>query len=157
MNVGNLSRHFVAPMLALAIAGAILVFGSQFASAQEIITVSTPFGFSVNSQHYSTGTYQFTLISECLLSIRKVDSGEEKVFLIRPEVNGPLGAHGGLTFDNSKGQRKLQAVYIPGTDMAAELVGDEIARNGGKGHIRWTSTNPLPERVAIGKRDATGQ
>src|ERR1700757_3204690 len=101
MNIGNLPRSFAASTLALAVAVAILVFGSQPASAQGII-VSTPFGFSIDSQHYPTGTYKFTLISDCLLSIRKVGSGDEKVFLVRPEINGPLGAHGGLTFDNSK-------------------------------------------------------
>ena len=156
MNAGNLSHRFVAPVLALAVAGAMLVLGSQSASAQRI-TVSTPFPFSVDSQHYPAGTYQFTLISECLLSILKVDRGEEKVFLIRPEANGPLGAHGGLTFDNSKGHRTLQSVFIPGKAMAAELVGNETARNAGKDHIRQTSTNSLPQRVANGKRGATGQ
>lgn len=164
MKVGKLFHRFGTPMLGLAIAGAISLLGSQSASAQGI-TASTP-AFSVASQHsangtshYPTGTYQFTLISECecLLSIRNVISGEKRVFMIRPEVNGPLGVRGGVVFDNSAGQLNLKAVYIPGTDMAAELVGDEIARDKENAYELRASTTSRPKKVAIGKRDATGQ
>ncbi|WP_348270184.1 hypothetical protein P8936_08580 [Edaphobacter paludis] len=127
MNLGKLFHRFRVPMLTLVVCTLVL-FGAQSSSAQEI-TVSTP-RFSVGSQHYSTGTYRFTLISTCFLSIRKVGGGDEKMFLIRHEGDRQLGAKGGLTFDESKGQRILRAVYIPGANMAAELVGDEIARNG---------------------------
>lgn len=162
MNAGKLFRHFAEPMFALALAGGLTAVGSQFASAQGI-TVSTP-AFSVDSQlsptgtyQYPTGTYQFTLISDSLLSILNVKSGKKNIFLIRPEVNGPQGVHGGVVFNNSRGQRSLKAVYIPGTDMAAELVGNDLARAGEKEHARWTSTTSHPNTVALGKREPTGQ
>lgn len=162
MKLRNLFHGFGGPTLGLAVAGAISVLCSQSASAQGI-TVSTP-PFSVEGQHsangayqYPGGTYQFTRVSEWLLSIRNVNSGKETLFLIRPEVNGPLGVHGGLVFDTSKGARTLQTVYIPGTDMAAELVGGDMMKTRAKGHLRQTSTTSLRNKAAIGKRDATGQ
>jgi hypothetical protein len=121
MNLGNLFHRFVAPMLALGVAGAILLLASQFASAQEI-TATTPFSFSVDNQQYPAGTYQFTLIPEGLLSIRNAD-GKKNIFPIRPEGRGPFGSNARLTFYKGKGHNELLAVYIPGTDMTAELLG----------------------------------
>src|ERR1700728_2324403 len=72
MNPGNRFHRFVAPMLALGVAGAISLLGLQSASAQEI-TATAPFSFSVDNQQYPAGTYQFTLIPEGLLSIQNAD------------------------------------------------------------------------------------
>ena len=120
MNLGNLSHRFVAPMLALGVAGAISLLGPQSASAQEI-TATTPFSFSVDNQQYPAGTYQFTLIPDGLLSIQNAD-GKKNIFPIRPEGRGPFGSSARLTFCKSKGHNELLAVYIPGTDMTAELI-----------------------------------
>jgi hypothetical protein len=139
MNPGNLFHRFVAPVLALGVAGALLVLGSQSASAQEI-TVTTPFSFSVADQQYPAGTYQFTLVSEWFLSIHNTD-GKQNFFPIRPGGSGPLGSRGGLTFYKCEGHNELLAVYIPGTGMTAELIGSKSARNEIKTHISRLSMN----------------
>jgi hypothetical protein len=127
MNLGYLFHRIVVPVLALGVAGLILVLSPQSASAQEI-TVNTPFSFSVDNQQYPAGTYQFTLLPEWLLSIRNPD-GKENLFAVRPERSRPFGSRGDLTFRDCEGHNELLAVYIPGTDMTAELIGAKTAKN----------------------------
>jgi hypothetical protein len=128
MNPGILFHRFVASILALGVAGALLVLGPQSASAQEI-TATVPFTFSVDNEQYPAGTYQFTLTSEWLLSMHNAH-GQERLFPIRPERFKPLGSGGGgLTFCKCEGLNELLSVYIPGTDMTAELIGRRATRN----------------------------
>jgi hypothetical protein len=154
MNSSNLFHRFVVPVLALA-AGAILVVGSQSASAQGII-VTPPFSFSVDNQQYPAGTYRFTLVSPWLLSIQNAD-GKEKVFPIHPEGSRPPGSHGGLTFHKCEGYNELLAVYIPGTDMTAELIGQTASREESKTHVTQSSMSCLPGKVAFQGQIATGR
>jgi hypothetical protein len=156
MNLGNLIHRFVAPIVALGVVGVMLVMTPQTASAQGI-TVSTPFAFSVENQHYPAGTYQFTFESQWLLSVQNADGGKESFFPIRPEDSGPLGPLGRLTFHNCEGHKKLQAVYIPGKNMIAELVGPGNATNAIKTHGPRPSVNCLPEQGAVRERNAKGQ
>jgi hypothetical protein len=127
MNLGKLFHRFVAPTVVLGVAGAISGVGTKAASAQEI-TATAPFPFSIDNQQYPAGTYRFSLTSEWLLSIYDAD-GRENVFPIRPERLGPQGSRGTLTFYKHEGHNELLAVYIPGTDMNAELIGPKTARN----------------------------
>ena len=119
MNLGNLSHRFVAPMLALGVAGAISLLGPQSASAQEITaTPRFPFPSITNNtqpKHISSPLYPWSSFhSEC---------GWKKEHLShRPEGRGPFGSSARLTFCKSKGHNELLAVYIPGTDMTAELI-----------------------------------
>lgn len=121
MKPGNLFRRFVAPMLAIGVGGVVSFLGARSASAQEI-TVTTRFSFSVDKEQYPAGTYQFTLIPEGLLSIQNAD-GKKNIFPIRPGGRGPFGSNARLTFYKCEGHNALLAVYIPGTDMTAELIG----------------------------------
>ena len=140
MNLGVSFHRFVAPMLALGVAGAISVLGPQFASAQEI-TATVPFPFSVDNQQYPAGTYQLTLTSEWLLSIHNAD-GKQSLFPIRPErFKPPASGDGDLTFCKCEGHNELLAVYIPGTDMTAELIGTRAARNEVTAHIPRSPMN----------------
>jgi hypothetical protein len=139
MNLGVSFHRFVAPMLALGVAGAISVLGPQSASAQEI-TATVPFPFSVDNQQYPAGTYQLTLTSEWLLSIHNAH-GNQSLFPIRPERNVPLGPGGALTFCKCEGHNDLLAVYIPGTGMTAELIGPKTARNEMNAHVSRSPMN----------------
>ena len=139
MNPGNLFHRFVAPMLALVVAGAISVLGPQSASAQEI-TATVPFPFSVDNQPYPAGTYQFSLASEWFLSIHNAD-GKQNFFPILHEGSGPLGSRGGLTFSKCEGHNELLAVYIPAIDMTAELIGPKTARNEMNAHVSRSPMN----------------
>jgi hypothetical protein len=138
MNRGISFHRFVAPVLALG--GALLVLGPQSASAQEI-TATVPFPFFVDNQQYLAGTYQFTLTSEWVLSIHNAD-GKQGLFPVRPERFKPLGSGGGdLTFCKCEGHNELLAVYIPGTDMTAELIGPRASRNEINAHISRSPMN----------------
>jgi hypothetical protein len=140
MNPGILFHRFVAPMLTLGAAGALLVLGPQSAAAQEI-NATVPFTFSVDNEKYPAGTYQFTLTSEWLLSIHNAD-GKQSLFPIRPErFKPPASGDGDLTFCKCEGHNELLAVYIPGTDMTAELIGTRAARNEVTAHIPRSPMN----------------
>jgi hypothetical protein len=139
MNLDNLLHRFVAPMLILVVAGGLPVLAPQSASAQEI-TVTAPFPFSVDNQQYPAGTYQFSLLSEWLLSIHNTDR-KENFFPIRPERSGASGSRGHLTFYQCEGHNELRAVYIPGTDMTAQLVGPKNAGNEMRTHYSRPSMN----------------
>jgi hypothetical protein len=92
-----------------------------FASAQSVI-VTVPFDFSAGDQVFPVGTYQFTSLSAWSLSIRNVKSGGEKFFTVRPQQNGSRASRSSIVFHNSKGQKILEAVYVPESDMGAELL-----------------------------------
>jgi hypothetical protein len=156
MNLGNLSQRLVTPILAFAVVGLILVMAPQSASAQEI-TVSNPFPFSVDNQQYPAGTYQFTLKSQWLLSVNTADGRSKNFFAIHPEDTGPLGSHSRLTFYNCEGNEKLEAVYIPGTGITAELIGSDSATNKVKTHGPRASMNCLPEKSSVQGRKVKGQ
>lgn len=132
----------------------ILALGTQTASAQAVV-VTTPFNFSAGNQIYPAGTYQFTILSDWFLSIRNVNGGGERFFTVRPEENGLPGLHGALIFRNSEGHKKLQAVYVPGTDRGVELLQDETVSNKPKRHVSVDSTTISSEKVAVGEQNAT--
>ena len=148
MNLGNLSQRLVTPIVTFAVVGVILVMAPQSASAQEI-TVFNPFPFSVDNQQYPAGTYRLILDSQWLLSIRNTDGGSENYFPMHPVDSGPLGSHSRLIFYNCEGHRKLQAVYIPGTEIAAELIGPDNATKDIKTHRPRPSVNCLTEKSAV--------
>jgi hypothetical protein len=143
-------------IFAVVLTSGILALGTQTVSAQEII-VTTPFAFSAGSQLYPAGTYQFTVKYESsLLSIRNVNGGGEKFFMVRPEVNKPLRPHSGLIFHNSDGSNNLQAVRVPGTDRVAELTQQKAISNE-KSHISLAATKMSTKKAAVGNQNAPVQ
>jgi hypothetical protein len=143
-------------ILAAVITSGLLALGTQTASAQAI-TVTTPFAFSAGSQLYPAGTYQFTVQYESsLLSIRNVNGGGEKFFMVRPEVNKPLRPHSGLIFENSDGSNQLQAVRLPGTDRVAELTQQKAVSNE-KSHISLAATKMSTKKSRVGNQNVPVQ
>ena len=132
-----------------------LALGTQTATAQAI-AVTTPFAFSAGTQSYPAGTYQFTLLSEWSLSIRNVNGGGERFFTVRPQENGTVAPQKGLTFRNSEGHSSLQAVYVPGTDRAAELVQQDTRSNRAKSDKSLAST-VSSEKITVEPHNATGR
>ena len=112
----NLDKFIVAAV----ITSGLLALGAQTVSAQSII-VTVPFDFSAGDQVFPVGTYQFTSLSEWSLSIRNVKSEGEKFLTVRPKQNGSRASRSSIVFHNSKGQKILEAVYVPESDMGAEL------------------------------------
>ncbi len=156
MNRIKIVSPYTKSILAVALTSGILALGTHTASAQEII-VTTPFAFSAGSQSYPAGTYQFTVKYESsLLSIRNVNGGGEKFFMVRPEINKPLRPHSGLIFDNSGGSHDLQAVRVPGTDRVAELTQQKTVSNE-KSHISLAATKVSTKKAAVGSQSAPVQ
>jgi hypothetical protein len=160
MNIRNLCNRFVSSMLAVGIVGSLAGLGAHSVSAQSI-TVTTSFPYCVNSHAYPKGKYQFTLISQGLLSIRDVNGGSEKLFPVHPEFAGAHGLAGapmgGLTFRAFQDVRELQAVYEPGSNLIFELIGQESPRENLKTRGSLKSTNCFTEESSIRGRNTTGR
>ena len=107
-------------IVAAIVTSGIFALGTHTASAQSIIA-TVPFAFSAADQSFPAGTYQFTSLSEWSLSIRNVKGGGEKFFTARPEQNG-RASRSSVVFHNFKGQKILEAVYVPGSNISAELL-----------------------------------
>jgi hypothetical protein len=158
MNREKFTSTFAKLILAAVSMSGMLALGTQTATAQAII-VTTPFAFSAGSQSYPAGTYQFTRVSEWSLSIRNVNGGGEKFFVVRPEENGPRESHASLTFRNSEGHQNLQAVYVPGTDSVAEFFQHDTRSNRAKSDMSLASTKMSSEKATVGNQNqnATGR
>jgi len=122
MNRKKLTATFVKAIVAVFTASGILALGTQTASAAQAIIVTVPFTFSAGNQLYPVGTYQFTVLSEWSLSMRNVKGGSERFFMVAPKQNGSEASHAGIIFRNSAGHKDLEAVYVPGSDISAELL-----------------------------------
>jgi hypothetical protein len=121
MNRKKLTATLVKAIVAAFTASGILAIGTQTASAQQII-VTVPFAFSAGDQLYPSGTYQFTLLSAWSLSMRNMNGGGERFFMVSPKQNGPKESHAAIVFRNSTGHKDLEAVHVPGSDISAELL-----------------------------------
>jgi len=150
MSREKITSIFAKLVLVAVAASGMLAVGTQNAEAQAII-VSTPFDFSAGSQSYPAGTYEFTLLSHWTLSIRNVNGASQKFFTVRPEDNRPSESKGSLTFRNSDGHQTLQAVYVPGTGRAAELLQQD------RSDMSLTSLHVASGKDTAGKQDATGR
>ena len=151
-NREKFASTFVKLILVAGSIGGMLALGAQTATAQSV-TATTPFAFSAGSQSYPAGTYQFTLVSQWSLSIRNVNGGGERFFAVHPEETGPLASHGKLSFGISEGHRTLQAVYVPGTDIAAELLQHDPSSRRAKSDASLAST-ASSEKVMVVKQNA---
>jgi hypothetical protein len=121
MNRKKLTATFVKVIVAAFAASGMLALGTQAASAQSIV-VTIPFTFSAGDQLYPVGTYQFTLLSGWLLSMRNVKGGVERFFTVGPKQNGSKGSHDSVVFRNSEGHKDLQAVYVPASRISVQLL-----------------------------------
>ena len=109
------------PFLAILICNVLLARNVQ-AQAVPAITVTIPFAFSANSQNLAAGAYQFTLLSDWSLSIRNLNGGGEKMFMVRPVEDGSSESPGCLSFQRFEGHSYLEGVYLPGMDIHIELI-----------------------------------
>ena len=121
MNYEKFKAICAKAIVAAIVTSGIFALGTQTASAQSIIA-TIPFAFSTGDQPFPAGTYQFTALSEWSLSIRNMKGGGEKFFTARPEQNGSRASRSSVVFHNFKGQKILEAVYVPGSNISAELL-----------------------------------
>jgi hypothetical protein len=109
-------------IIAAAATSGILALATQTAPAQAI-TATVPFAFSAADQRYPAGTYEFTFLSQWSLSIRNVQGGGERFFTVQPQQNGSHASPARIVFHNVRGQKTLEAVYLPKSDGDGELLG----------------------------------
>ena len=162
MSFRNLCDRAISSMLGLGIAGIILGLGAHSVSAQSI-TLTAPFAFCVMNQPYPKGEYELTFISEWLMSIRNVNGGGERLFLVEPEVaipqgvpNGSVGSAGGVTFRDVQGVRQLERVHEAGSDLSFELIGDEPPNHKLKARGGFKPASCFTEASSISGRNSTG-
>ena len=75
------------------------------------ITVTIPFAFSANNENdIPAGTYQLRLISEWLLSIRNLNSREQRILIVRPGRSESAESRGCLLFDRFKCRHYLLVI-----------------------------------------------
>ena len=153
MNRQRFAFTFAKPIVAAVVTSGMFALGTPTASAQAVIA-TTPFAFSASSQFYPAGTYQFTMLSAWRLSIRNMNGGAERFFTVTPEEKRSQG-RGALLFRNSEGHKNLQAVYIPGTGIAAELVQDRTVSNKEKRHASSLLTSISSGKGAAAVPSAT--
>jgi hypothetical protein len=124
MNRKKLTASLVKAIVAAFTASGLLAMGMETASAQQII-VTVPFAFSAGDQPYPAGMYQFTLLSAWKLSMRNMNGGGERFFMVSPKQNGPKESHAAIVFRNLTGHKDLEAVHVPGSDISAELLSSD--------------------------------
>jgi len=163
MNLRNLCDRIVSSMLALGTLASVVGLGARPVSAQSI-TATTTFPFCVNNQTYPMGRYQFTLVSQWILSIRNVNGRGQNLFPIHPEVagprglaSGPVGPVDGVTFRTVQGLRELKAVHVAGSNLTFELIGQEIQRDKSETRGPLKPISCLTEGSSIRGRNTTGQ
>ena len=121
MNYETFKATCAKAIVAAIVTSGIFALGTQTGTAQSIVA-TVPFAFSAGDQPFPAGTYQFTALSEWSLSIRNVKDGGEKFFTVHPKQDRSRASRDGIVFHNSKGQKKLEAVYLRESDMGAELL-----------------------------------
>lgn len=115
------------PSLIVKLLVTILVISGPFAISVQAqtdpgIIVSIPFPFTVGTQRVAPGTYDFSLVSQFLLSVRNAITGEKEMFPVRPEQRRAIEQKGSLTFHNSAGCSVLSEVHFPGASMFTEVI-----------------------------------
>jgi hypothetical protein len=155
MNIRNLRSRIISTMLAIGIVLAFPGLGTRSASAQSI-TVTTLFPFCVNNQAYPAGRYRFVHISEWFLSIRNVNGGSERLFLIRPEdpvaqgvATGRVRSARDVTFHTFQGFKELQTFDDPNSGVTFELNGQGISRDKTNTHGSFEPVNCFSQKSAF--------
>jgi len=93
------------------------------------MTVSIPFPFTMDSHSIAAGTYQFSLVSgQFLLSVLNVKTGEDALFVVRPERGHVREPQGFLIFSKSEGSSVLSEVHFRDTNTFSEVIRRRGAR-----------------------------
>jgi hypothetical protein len=103
------------------------------------VAVRVPFPFTVGTQSFAPGTYQFSLLSsQFLLSVVNVKTRDMEMFNVRPEQQRAVDQHGRLVFRNSEEGGVLNEIHFPGTRMFSEVI---QRRGAGKIEAKNSSTD----------------
>jgi hypothetical protein len=102
------------------------------------VAAIVPFPFTVGTQSFAPGTYEFSLVSsQFLLSVLNMKTGEMEMFDVRPERQRTLEQHGRLLFRESEGGSILNEVHFLGDRTFTEVV-----QRHGAGRIEAKNSSP---------------
>ena len=117
-------------LVAILISGGLLAVSAQ-AQIESGITVTIPFAFSAGGQNNPAGAYHIMLLSDpFLLSIRNVNTGKERVIIVRPEEGRSFASHEGLIFRRYEGHSDLAEVHFSGASTYSEVVSGPVQKHG---------------------------
>ena len=163
MNLKNLCNRIGSSMLAPCIVASVAFLGAHSVSAQSI-TVTTTFPFCVNKEAYPIGTYQFTLLSDWILSVHNVNRKGEQMFAIRPGDGGIQGSAsravrsvGGATFRTFRDFWELTTVSEPVADTAFELIEEGIQREKPETHRPVKPINCFTQQSTARTQNTAGR
>jgi hypothetical protein len=92
------------------------------AQAQEDLTASVPFEFSVNNQRLAAGKYQIKLVSHRFLVLRDASTGKSQFLMVSPALVDVIQSRGRLVFHTYGSGHYLSQVWIQGRNGYSELM-----------------------------------
>ncbi len=113
--IATLSKLFFSVSLAIS-----LLSAGASATAQAILTVTVPFGFSIDNHALSAGLYEIRFQSGARMSLHNVDTNRTMFFTAHPDSVQPVGTRTSLFFRRQGTQNYLSQVWFAGTRMYSE-------------------------------------
>ena len=92
------------------------------AHAQEDVTATVPFEFSVNNQRLTAGKYQITSVSDHFLVLRDASTGKSQFLMVSPAWVDVIQSRGRLVFHAYGGHHYLSQVWIQGKNGYSVLM-----------------------------------
>jgi hypothetical protein len=92
------------------------------AQAQEDLTASVPFEFSVNNQRLAAGKYEIKLVSHRFLVLRDASTGKSQFLMVSPALVDVIQSRGRLVFHTYGSGHYLSQVWIQGRNGYSELM-----------------------------------
>jgi hypothetical protein len=92
------------------------------ANAQEDVTASVPFEFSVNNQRLAAGKYQIKSVSDHFLVLRDASTGKSQFLMVSPAWVDVTQSRGRLVFHACGGRHYLSQVWIQGKNGYSNLM-----------------------------------
>ncbi|RZU39904.1 hypothetical protein [Edaphobacter modestus] len=92
------------------------------AQAQEDVTASVPFEFSVNNQRMVAGKYQIKLVSNRFLVLHDASTGKSQFLMVSPAWVDVIQSRGRLVFHRYGSSHYLFQVWIPGRSGYSEFM-----------------------------------
>ena len=131
---------------------AVLIAGGTFTAvlkAQdapgEVFTV--PFAFTADGYEIGPGTYEVRRdMSQRLMSIQNVQTGEKELFSVRPEDRSTISGKGFLVFERCGDSRNLIEFHVRGTGLYSSAIAPSRKKNLEVGSCSMSSTTTVAAR-----------
>jgi hypothetical protein len=131
---------------------AVLITGGAFTAklkAQDAPgeTFTVPFAFTADGHEIGPGTYEVRRdMSEYLMSIQNVQTGEKQLFSVRPEERRSIPGKGLLVFNRCGDRRDLSEFHIRGNSLYSATIEPRRKKNVESETCSITGTTTLAAR-----------